>query len=302
MTETKRRAFVATLVLIGAIGLAPKLAAQSSSVAPPRSELPLQEYLDKLSAASRIVDETPQSTVRAALEAQSKVYEQQVRAAAALEPPKAARQLHRSVVDALVENVVAYRAAALMTPADAPNTLENSLRYAYRSADVGYARGDEAAALCDMRNFAKQNGARLFVLGDCGATLGGKPGSTAGSRQQPVSNVTIVHDTVPGFVDDQGNALPRPNVDGFAVSTIYAKAGRPLTITFDNRNPAPFQFNIAVYRGDSSRVRPQQLVDGTIVAIGQKVHVLTVTLPPGVYSYVDNVHPEPMRGSLIVVR
>lgn len=264
--------------------------------------LTLQQYLDKVSAISNIHDTATYDTVRAALEGQATAYDKQVQQAAVLLPPEEIGQKnHRKLVLALAENAWAYRSAALYTPKDAENNEENNYRYGYHTADIGYGRGDQADALCTIRNLAKKFAANFTTLGDCDAAGETTPGISIGTAQNPVNDITIVHDVVPGFVDDKGNFLPRPNVNGFEVSSITARAHKPITITFDNLNPPPFQFNIAVYRGNSKRVQGWELVDGTLVATGQKVHVLKLKLPPGVYTYVDNVHPTPMRGKLIVV-
>lgn len=303
---SRREAVFAAVVGVLALALAGPAAAQPSAPAAQPSApaaLSLQGYLDKVAAIVDIRTIGQFNTVRAAFDAEAKTYETQFRKAAMLQPPSEIGQsVHRQLVGAFLENVAAFHAAAVSSPADAPNTDENSRRYGYRTADIGYARGDQAEVLCAIRNIARKYGARFQTLGDCDAAGQTTPGTTAGSKEYPVNDVLIVHGTLPGFIDDRGNYLPRPNVNGFAVSSIFAKAGRPLTITFDNRNPPPFQFNIAIYRGDSTRVAPFQLVDGTIVVTGEKVHVLTVTLPPGVYTYVDNVHPGPMRGKLTIVR
>jgi len=281
-------------------GEQPAIISQQQS---PSQALTLQQYLDKVSAISSLHDTKTYDTVRSALEGQAKTYDKQVQQAAALLPPEEIGQRnHRKLVMALAENAWAYRSAALQTPKDAANNEENNYRYGYHTADVGYGRGDQADALCIIRNIAKKYGSSFTTLGDCDAAGETTPGAAVGTAQNPINDITIVHDVVPGFVDDNGNYLPRPNVNGFEISSITASSRKPITITFDNLNPPPFQFNIAVYRGNSPRVQGWELVDGTLVATGQKVHVLKLKLRPGVYTYVDNVHPTPMRGKLTVVK
>lgn len=102
-------------------------------------------------------------------------------------------------------------------------------------------------------------------------------------------------------VKEPGGMFFRPNVDGFTINTIYTKANRPLTITFDNKNTEPFVYSFSIYKGNDTRFKGSDFVAGTQLYSGIRVHRLTVTLTAGTYTYVDNVYPVAMRGTLIVV-
>ena len=221
-------------------------------------------------------------------------------AASRLKVPVEARVPHRMLLQALRTNAYGARRAAQLTPPSAPKTDETIARYSHAVPDVGYARDDTSQAACDLKRLADTLGQSLQVLGFCGLESGPRPApKTLGSPTAPVNDIYLLQDVA--YDPDTGQA--RPNVDGFQYSTVYAKAGKPIRIRFDNRNPPPFVFNIAIYDNASGneRVTEAQRVAKSDAYSGVRVHTVTVTLRPGLYTYVDEVHPLAMRGRLIVV-
>lgn len=248
-------------------------------------------------------------TTRENLKAEAERYQSQFERLDGITPPRSLEAEHARLTKALAAQALMSSYAADRTPAEIPASSDNITAWGHAVPGVGYARDDQSAAQCEMKGIADELGVTYRILGACGAAANERPaGKTAGSATAPVSNVFILHEAIPA---SGGAPMGRPNVDGFEYSTIYAKAGQPLTIVFDNRNPAPFVFNIAVYRGEDARVRAADLVAQTGAYAGPRVHTLHFNQPsvsgsnnlvPGTYTYVDNAHPAAMRGKLIVVQ
>lgn len=227
-------------------------------------------------------------------------YHAQYIAALRLKVPVEARAAHRRLVESLRTQAEGARRSAQLTPASLPKTDDNVTAYEHSVPDVGYGRNDQAEAACDLKRLADALDKTLNVLGFCAQADAARPaGKTLGSPTAPVNDIYMLQDVA----YDPASGQPRPNVDGFQYSTIYAKAGKPIRIRFDNRNPRPFVFNIAIYDNPATaeRVSEPQLVAKSAAYSGLRVHTVTTTLRPGVYAYVDDVHPQAMRGRLIVV-
>lgn len=240
------------------------------------------------------------SSAREDIELSRDTYMAQYIAASQLKVPVEARAAHRKLLESLRTQAEGARRSAQLTPALLPKTDDNVAAYSHRVPDVGYGRDDQARAACDLKRLADALGQTLNVLGFCDqADAARTAGKTLGSPTAPVNDIYMLQDVA----YDPSSGQPRPNVDGFQYSTIYAKAGKPIRIRFDNRNPRPFVFNIAIYDNPASaeRVSEPQLVARSDAYSGVRVHTVTTTLRPGVYAYVDDVHPQAMRGRLIVV-
>lgn len=240
------------------------------------------------------------ASTREDIELSRDTYLAQYIAASRLKVPVEARAAHRRLVESLRTQAEGARRSAQLTPASLPKTDDNVTAYGHSVPDVGYGRNDQAQAACDLKRLADALGQSLNVLGFCDQADAARPaGKTLGSPTAPVNDIYMLQDVA----YDPSSGQPRPNVDGFQYSTIYAKAGKPIRIRFDNRNPRPFVFNIAIYDNPASaeRVSEPQLVVKSDAYSGVRVHTVTTTLRPGVYAYVDDVHPQAMRGRLIVV-
>lgn len=240
------------------------------------------------------------ASTREDIELTRDTYWAQYIAASRLKVPVEARAAHRKLEESLRTQTEGARRSAQLTPASVAKTDDNVAAYSHSVPDVGYGRDDQAQAACDLKRLADALGQTLNVLGFCDAADAARPaGKTLGSPTAPVNDIYMLQDVV----YDPASGQPRPNVDGFQYSTIYAKAGKPIRIRFDNRNPRPFVFNIAIYDNPATaeRVSEQQLVAKSAAYSGVRVHTVTTTLRPGVYAYVDDVHPQAMRGRLIVV-
>lgn len=262
--------------------------------------LSLSQYFEKV---SKIILTAPEaaagnySSAKQSIEAQSNQYYKQFEQLSQIVPPSEVSEVHTELVNAVQQQAIANEQAAARTPNDAPVTNENVNKYAHYTADVGYARADESKAACELQTIATSLGLTFNSLGACGAQNEERTeGKSVGTAEQPVNNISMVHETLPDY-----EGISRPNLNGFEISSITAIAEQPIIITFDNRNPAPFVFNIAVYSGTDERVKASQYIAGTDAYAGEKVHKLTLTLSPGTYTYVDNVHPTAMRGTLKVV-
>jgi plastocyanin len=77
----------------------------------------------------------------------------------------------------------------------------------------------------------------------------------------------------------------------FATPAVSAKAGSPITLTFDNQDGAPH--NIAISDASGAKV-----FKGDIVT-SQKVAYAVPALAAGAYSFICEVHPD-MKGTLTV--
>lgn len=264
-----------------------------------KEELSLEEYFEQINQI--LYSDTAQveySTAKEAIQAQADRYQEQYKEASAIKPPDEVAEVHIDLVQALKDQATSNEEAAENTPEDLSVTNENVNGYAHYYAAVGYARNDQAGAGCELESIADSNGIAFNALGVCEAFTPEVPnGKSIGTAEEPVKEIYILHETV----ESPDAELDIPNVYGFEYDSITAKAGEPIKITFDNRNPAPFVFNIAIYKRNDERVTSEQYVAGTLAYAGEKVHELTVTLEPGIYTYVDNVHPVAVRGTLTVV-
>lgn len=210
-----------------------------------------------------------------------------------LMPTSEVQSIHDRYIAVLTTAVDAIdRALALVVPTDAE---EAAPAYMYRTPEFGYAFDDENAAICDLKAIANEVGVDEFPSMFCerNVMVEMTGGTTIGSPDAPVDEIVIIHEA------GCGGLCPGIN---YAVSTIYARAGEPITITFDNRNPLPFLFNLAIYRGYA----PEERLDGEDLIVstyagGPRVHRMTLTLEPGEYTYADNVHPGLMVGRLVVI-
>ncbi len=263
------------------------------------NQLTLDEYFEQINEI--LYSDSARSdynTAKEVIAAEAEGYLEQFKEASKLNVPDEVRSVHSDLVNALYDQYISNRSAAADTPDDLEATTENINAYSHYTADVGYARDDQSGAGCNLEEIAVDNNIAFDALGVCEANTGTQAeGKSIGTEENPVNEIYMLHDLIP----TEGSETGRPNVDGFEYSSITAKAGVPINIVFDNRNPAPFVFNICVYNGNSERVMARQRVDGTFAFAGEKVHELSLTLEPGTYTYVDNVHPVAMRGTLTVV-
>lgn len=268
-----------------------------------RNEKPLslQEYADYFNRIILIGQDTQSSKLTSAREEILKVaagYKQQWDSMRTITPPSELYSTHRGWVQALEDQYRSNKKAGENTPADLPNTVEYINQYSHYWADVGYARDDQAKYGCELKSILLNYSIQVNVIGVCEASgTPPVPDSTAGSSSNPVSYVYMLHDVIR---DDSGNIV-RPNVDGFQINTIYVKANTSFRVDFDNRNPYPFVFSFSVYKGEAERLASSDFVGGSDAYSGVKVHSVTLSLPAGTYSFVDNVHPIAMRGKLIVM-
>jgi hypothetical protein len=208
-----------------------------------------------------------------------------------IKPPRPLVGVHTAYLDSLRQQEQAWTKAAARTPFDAPAS--DQYAYVFSDTAAGYGFGAETDAGCRLRDAAARSGIENFpsrVL--CYEKP--KVGKTVGTRQAPVNEVRLTNEPLP-----ESAGAPCPRVD-YEVTHIVARAGAPITITFDNRNPLPCLFNLAVYKGNKARLVPDDQIAATTAA-GAKVHTLTLTLEPGRYAFADNVHPYVMRGVLDVV-
>jgi hypothetical protein len=126
-----------------------------------------------------------------------------------------------------------------------------------------------------------------------------KPDNALGTPLAPLTTVTLTHEPYIVTTPEGNFAIPRVR---YTVGRIYAKANTSFVFNFINNNTAPFKFNLAIYKGNDTVLDSDQLVASTVASSGPGVlHTLTLKLKAGTYSFIDNVHPEPLRGSLIVV-
>lgn len=265
-------------------------------------DTPLTEYLSVIAEMNRpyfIADPNQMNaapahtTASAYLEASRTAYTERLDTLRALTPPAEVEAVHQRYVITLESAVATVeQALADVHPTDAE---EAAPAYMYRTPEFGYAFDDENAAICELKRVATEVSITDFPSLLCDRNIPMEMGEpvTVGSPDDPVNQIDILHDVA------CGGLCPKVT---YAVNTIYARAGEPIQITFDNRNPLPFLFNLAIYRGynPDERVRAEDLIVSTYAG-GPRVHRVTVVLEPGEYSYVDNVHPGLMVGRLVVV-
>ena len=102
--------------------------------------------------------------------------------------------------------------------------------------------------------------------------------------------------------DADGSAVPGDSPSGdtvtvvakdltFTTPAVTARAGSPITITFDNQEGAPHNITISDASGAN-------VFKGDIVA-GKQVDYQVGALPAGTYGFICEVHPD-MRGTLAV--
>lgn len=285
-TRTLVTALVAApLLLLGLVGIA----AAASDPRPATDEY-FTQMADVLSYATSTDPYGGQqpATARAQVDTAAAGYRDLLARVDAIVPPREQRDEHRAYRQALRQNLDAYLAIARTTPSDAP--FAQWPAYGFADPRLGYAFGTETQAQCGLARAAAEAGVTDFPSRQA-CDEGPVPTGTVGTPEAPVNDVTIVHEPA---CDSRC-----PNLV-YAVSSITARAGQLITLTFDNRNPLPFLFNLAVYEGDRPRLVGRDQVAFT-AADGPKVHTLTLTLEPGTYTYADNVHPYSVRGTLTVV-
>lgn len=285
-TRTLVTALVAVpLLLLGLVGVA--VAATDPRPTTEQYFTRMAEVLSYATNTDPYGVEQP-ATARAQIDTAAATYRDLLAQVDAIVPPGEQREVHRTYRQALQQNLDAFLAAARITPSDAPFAQWSA--YGFADPRLGYAFGAETQAQCGLARAATEAGFTDFPSRQA-CDEGPVPTQTVGTPEAPVNEVTIVHETA-----CDGRC---PNLV-YAVSSITARAGQPITLTFDNRNPLPFLFNLAVYRGDRPRLQARDQVAFTS-ADGPKVHTLTLTLEPGTYTYADNVHPYSVRGTLTVV-
>lgn len=215
-------------------------------------------------------------------------YQQTLDSVDILIPPNEFLQQHTNYKQALNNNIDAFRAALAQMPDNAPS--EDYYKYLYQSPDAGYAFGEETDAQCDLATAATTIGITDFPSRQA-CYESPQQGKSIGTAEAPVNDITILHDST-----CNGTC---PNLQ-YEITSIIAKTGLPITITFNNQNPLPFLFNLAVYKGNAQKLTSSQVINVT-QAGGPKVHQLTLNLEPGTYTYADNVHPYSIRGTLTVI-
>jgi plastocyanin len=207
---------------------------------------------------------------------------------AAVRPPTAAETAHEEYLAAAEQNVEAFEAALARTPEDAPGAA--AFEQLYADPDAGYAFVAETNAKCALNRVFDGTGFAPYDFRRwCEPQP--RPGESVGTRQDPVQEVTL---TVPA---DAREGYPNMWYD---VTRVVAGSGT-ITLTFENGNPPPYLFNVAVYRGNPRSLEGHRPIAQTTVGSGPATQVLEVELEPGVYTYADNVHPYSMRGTLVVV-
>jgi hypothetical protein len=244
---------------------------------------------------------TPPTTARGQLELAETFYSEQLKATLNINPPKEAQFEHQNYAQAVACNVQAFSKAIARTPRNAP--LEDYYKL-YDNPEAGYAFGMETEAQCALARLANVlqvvNAASFPSRQACNTNPETRPSSrpakTIGSPTEPMNNVVITHS--PECVDPQSGRAQCPNLY-YDVTVIHALSTLPIKFTFDNQNPLPFLFNLAVYDDNGSRLWGSKQLSNTLAG-GPKRHDLTLNLQPGRYSYTDNVHPYSMRGTLIV--
>lgn len=249
---------------------------------------------------------SPAPTAREAYLEQAGQWAAMYAAADALEPVAGLEEEHEAVLAGVRAEEDAVRLVASLIDPSLPNTPAALAASFNRVPESGYARADRLLAREELILAAAEQG-YVPPAGTAGDTFGAfaqlADTPAYNTPDDPVQAVTLDHPAVPIDPTDP-LAVGRPNVGNFPYDTVYAEAG-DFTFTFVNGNPAPFAYNIALYRLDGSDpdARPgyDDLVARTDVFGGPRTHVLTVeSLEPGMYVYLDDAHPTQMRGLLIV--
>jgi hypothetical protein len=264
--------------------------------------LTLTEYIrqiDPILLRNDLGSSTGNQSARQVLESNRSRYAELRGEVLALRPPAELRLSHAALVQAYSDSIVALTRYLQGVPASAPASESNT--YLYRDAENAYAVSNVVSAGCEMDLIARDAGLTLQATRSC-ANVGRTdpaPDNALGTPLTPLSTVTLRHEALVISTPSGNFSIPRVR---YTVGRIYAKAGTPFVFNFINNNPAPFLFNLAVYQGKDEVLKRSQLVASTVASSGPGVlHTLSLNLRPGVYSFVDNVHPEPMRGTLYVV-
>ena len=209
---------------------------------------------------------------------------------AQVRPPRHFAAAHADYRQALALQLKTFREARGRTTANAP--FEDYFDALYGVADSSYAFVAESDAKCELNDAADSWGYATYDFQRfCRPTP--RPGRSVGSSASPVNRVTIV-------LDEYGDGTTLPNL-WYPITRITASSKRPIALTFDNRNTAPFLFNLAIYRGTPADLTGHRPIAVTHAGSGPEVQHLTVRLAPGTYTYTDNVHAYSVRGVLEVV-
>lgn len=229
------------------------------------------------------------ASARDALTARADFYRQLGDTFASVDPPLEAQAAHDQYIDAIDKNVAALTAAAERAPESAGP--ESASEYEYSSADVGYAFVAETNAKCALNRVFDSYGYEPYVF-ERWCEPAPRPGTALGSPEAPVNDIVLVHEV--------SAREAHPNM-WYDVTQITASSAQPIRFTFENRNPPPYLFNLAIYEGAPESLAGMTPVAQTVAASGPQTQTLEVTLEPGVYTYADNVHAYSMRGTLTVV-
>jgi len=265
--------------------------------------LPLTEYITQIDSILLRNDisssAAAQSTARQVLESSRSTYAGLQKEAAALSPPAELLLAHLALLKGYGDSVRALTRYLRGVPPSAPAS--DADKYLYRDAENAYAVAAVVAASCEMDVIARDAGLTMQSTRSCinVSRTPPKPDNALGTPLAPLSTVTLTHE--PLFINTPEGSFALPRVR-YTVGRIYAKAGTPFVFNFINNNSAPFKFNLAIYRGNDVVLDKDQLVASTVAGSGPGVlHTLTLKLKAGTYAFIDNVHPEPLRGQLIVV-
>jgi plastocyanin len=90
--------------------------------------------------------------------------------------------------------------------------------------------------------------------------------------------------------------LTAPSINGFAETTLTAKANTPIVFDFKNTDPAN-PHNVAIEKANPDG---STWVGTPIAQAGQSATYTTPPLPAATYTYFCAVHPATMRGTLTV--
>lgn len=233
---------------------------------------------------------TPQfRSAREALSMRAGFYRQLGQTFASVQPPVEAEAAHGEYVAAIDKNVRMLEAAAQRAPESAgPETVE---KYEYANANVGYAFVAETNAKCALNRTFDRYGYEPYVF-ERWCEPAPRRGASIGTADKPINEIVLRHEVSP--------RRGHPNM-WYDTTRVTATARQAITFTFDNRNPAPYLFNIAIYKGNPRSLEGRTPMAQTVAGAGPQTQKLTVDLKPGVYTYADNVHAYSMRGTLIVV-
>jgi hypothetical protein len=228
-------------------------------------------------------------SARATLQPRADFYRQLQSQFESVTPPAEAQEAHDAYIAATVQNAEALQAAVDRTPEDAPP--EEVERYEYANADIGYAFVAETNAKCALNRVFDSYGFEPYVF-ERWCEPAPRSGASLGTEDEPVNAISLVHtvSTRPGH----------PNM-WFDTTDITTSASEPLVFTFENQNPEPYLFNLAIYEGTPESLEGLEPIAQTVADTGAFTQTLEVELEPGTYTYADNVHAYSMRGMLTVL-